>query len=695
MRKSLLLTLCLVIAMALTGCGSSGDSDSSGGTISGGAGGSIFVNSTVEVFDPQKGTDAIGKGTTSVKGVFSVTGVPFGGPYIVKLTGGEEVAGVTRTDVTTPIFAIVPEVKGDEACQITPLSQFAYWVARGHAGADAIDLEDVNYAISYVQGATGVDVLKDSPVVGNDEPTDEKLTKVARTRAAIKQFEEAVGGKPTDPAYIAPSDPAFTQRVALLGFDAADGNVDGSIGGDYGKALEDAGALDATELGKAETDKAATGTAFNAKMDELGSPAFKGIVKDALDEVADESGRTLTEEEQKALVDDAAAETPEIDLNPVVGLVVENSPNAVVLPVELGLMPNPLTGRVPLDLKRADGSLEELDRDDVVTATFTGAQKAAFSFGWIEAGDESSHGVTITYPTEGFQAGEVVLTMSYKLANGRTFSTNLRIVFAAEVPALRGIELDGGLWSDLKGGIEFDRREDATDRSFFESFKMDIMAFFSPGSMPTPDEPYNLVLTVDKGELRFAGEDEDNWAALHTVEYAGRKIDDREFEYRFVGNWANDTTITLTLSDSKNPDLKTAKTFKLWEDRDALKSVTFGKVAGTFEVGDTAPKDLSVSVVAKLHDGTVLNKDEIEASCPYINLQARYGSLADARGNLGTEDGKVMLTFNYTAPSEIGWADVTDNETDVVTVTYGDSVNDCESRNIVLDLVDDVKPSKK
>ncbi|NJB68747.1 hypothetical protein GGQ74_002420 [Desulfobaculum xiamenense] len=675
MRKTLLLTLCLVIAMALTGCGSSGDSDSSGGTISGGAGGSIFAGSTVTVLDPAQSNKPIGTGITSDKGVFSVSGVPFGGPYIVKLTDGEEVVSGVGTLVTTPIFAIVPDVNGKEACQITPLSQFAYWVARGHAGADAIDLEDVNYALAYVKGATGVDVLNDSPVVGDDS-SNANLTKVAKTRAAIKQFEAAVG--------YAPASPAFTQRVAVLGFDAADGSVDGSFSGDYGQALEEAGALDATELGKAETDMAATGTAFRTKMDELGSPAFKDIVKNVLDEVVNESGRALNADEKQAIADDAGKEIPVIDQNPVVGLT-SNFVSKLTFDVN-DTWPGTGSFTFLVYLKRADGTLEALTQDAAVTCTFDGAQKAAFSFGY--AVPALAHEIAITPPEGGFQVGEVMATLSYTV-DGRDLTTSFRFAFVSDGSALREIALGGELWRDsFKGGLEFGSK--VGDFNLFDPFTMDFMAQTVSGTGISPDAKRNLVLTIDKGELRFAGEGEGNWATSHIVEYDGVSFRDKGFEYRIAGNWAVDTTVTMTLADSKDPDVKDVRTFKLWERRSDLKSVTFGKETDsmTFEVGDPEVKHLSVSVVAKLCDGTVLDMAQAASWSPFLAANAKHGTAANAA--FGEADGKLLLTFDYTAPSETDWAAVTDNEADAVTVQYGTASN-FRTKDIILDLVDDVK----
>ncbi|NJB68748.1 hypothetical protein GGQ74_002421 [Desulfobaculum xiamenense] len=677
MKKTLLLTLCLVIAMALTGCGSSGDSDSSGGTISGGAGGSIFAGSTVTVLDPAQSNKPIGTGTTSDKGVFSVSGVPFGGPYIVKLTDGEEVVSGVGTRVTTPIFAIVPEVNTTTPCQITPLSQFAYWVARGRAGADAIDLEDVNYALAYVKGATGVDVLNDSPVVGDDS-SSANLTKVAKTRAAIKQFEAAVG--------YAPASPAFTQRVAVLGFDAADGNVDGSIGGDYGKALEDAGALDATELGKAETDKAATGTAFRTKMDELGTAAFKSIVKDALDELEEESGRTLDEAEKNSIADSAAAEAPEIDLNPVVG--IDCTLKAFPLVIDVNSMTSGVQ-RYPFFVERmhADGTHESVDQEGALTCTFDGVQKAAFSLGYDDR--FSIYELVITPPEGGFQAGEVVVTLGYKL-DGRDFTTSSRIVLVSDGSALKRVSLVGDLWysSRFSGGIEPALETDGV--TVFEESSVTLSATTVSDSGIIFAPPRNLVLTVDKGQFWCEGVGEDNWAASHVVAYEGPDSAPKKlsFEYRFVGNWANDTIVTMTLADETNPGVKHAKTFKLWKDRDALRPITFGRVTDTYVVGATS-QTVSAPVNAARYDGYPVLLADVEAALGSIELETQHkdrGSEATYRDVI-EDGGKFLLRFDYKAPTnDDAWKSVEDNESDTVAVEFGEFTSRVKT-SIVLDLV--------
>ncbi|NJB68745.1 hypothetical protein GGQ74_002418 [Desulfobaculum xiamenense] len=681
MKKNLLVTLCLVIAMALTGCGSSGDSDSSSsGIIAGGAGGSIFVGSTVKVFDPQKGSDAIGTGTTSAKGVFSVTDVPFGGPYIVKLTGGEEVEGDgSRNAIDNPVFAIVDEVSGKKACQITPLSQFAYWIARGHAGADAIELEDVNYAINYVKGATGVDVLNDKPIVEAGMTTD-AVVAVAKTRAAIKRFEAAVGK---------PSDAAFIENVAMLGFDAADGTVNGNLGGNVVGALREELKFDDAKKGelegKLDAVSASMSVGFQNVVSDLGSAAFGAIVKSALDDLAKEAPELIADDQKDDIVKKAVRTAPEIDQNPVVALVCSNRDGIMILPAQDMRGEGTYTDWLFLALKHADGSLEYLYEDDLVTTTIIGAQKDAFAFVWIEREDDSSYGLTITYPDGGFQAGEVMVTMSHKLADGREFTTSERIVIAAENRALFGLRLFNTLPYD---GIEFEREENGY--AYFTPFEIRIKGEFAPGTEPSSDAPYRLALTIDKGELRFKGEDEDNWASSHVVEYDGDSSKEWGFEYRIAGNWATDTTVSMTLSDTKYPDLKTVKRFKIFEDGEALRPITFGKVTRAFEVGAPATT-VKVPVNVIRYNGQWASIEDVRAKLDpaTIDLKTRlaeYGSEASGVDVI-KEDYKFLLTFNYKAPTnDAAWEAVEDNESDTVAVTFGEATAR-EKKSIVLDLV--------
>jgi len=481
------------------------------GSVYGGANGSVFRDSKVVIFLPETG-ELLGSTSTNQDGMFLLEALPLGGPYILRLSGGFECSHDGRIiPLQTYLFSIVPEVRGKTPCQITPLTELMYWLARAIQGDHFIEPKSVYYAIEILRHYFGVDVVK---VGASQKGSIEDVKASIRIRTVILQLEKSVCEAAEDESLL-PAYEQFSRFLAFLAYDMVDGRVDGSLQAGACEALvEDLGLPeeDAMKLslnGKAQGQALATAFAHNvtnAKREEYLSLLEQAATSFATetnyewrgDEFRDETLKTLADEKFPVVEkpvdpneddqggddtgkkddpgdtgssgedENQGGDKPENPEEPAktVELPATMSAkwNAGELPkiscLETSEMAQARVFECSCFFQKLDGTPFVVPEKEV-TWKFVGEQAEFFQFQWKDEPGENGSllgEVRHSVPEEGFSPEKVVLEFEC-IKGGVKFTQDLEICIDADPISIRAINIGGDFWERKVPSLSLRDRE--------------------------------------------------------------------------------------------------------------------------------------------------------------------------------------------------------------------------------------------
>lgn len=581
-RRAYGLRLCLVaLAVILAACGPDGRGMEEPATIHGGAGGSVFAGADVVVRDYATGEE-VGSGTTTEAGHYEIAHIPHGGPYRVELSGGVEKraalgGGETRLAMKTSVFGIVPHAEGKTLCQISPLSQLAYWIARGRCPDGQLTRQAMDYAVALVAGTTGVDVLVDHPV-GEAEMDDDAIIAVALTKAGIRQLERAVRDVAGEAA--APAHMRFTCMVAMLGQDMADGVADGhvdplvwdAVAHDLRMTPEDAQWYEA-ELAPLS---AAMAQSFRARMVDLGGEGYAEVAAKVLDDIDAENPGLLSLERKAALRERLMADGgSDVDLNPVVALHAAFAGG--VTQWNLALEDGPYARRaMTCLLQRADESTEAIADGARITAEVEGPMADALRVEQVQGGECA---VVCDWSGMDCVPGRNDVTITARLEDGRELRCQLAVNLRRGA-TLTELRLGGFVWDDagrFAGGLDLAAGQlgyDSTDAFGHDLYSsqplpMRVDCLFAGGASAGLEE---VVLSVDRG--RLYNPQTETWETERRIVCEGG--DETIWAlctYRTPPPPWDGTQVILRAQSASAPSVAAERRFTLWRDGRALAQV--------------------------------------------------------------------------------------------------------------------------
>lgn len=457
------------------------------GSVYGGANGSVFRDSKVVIFLPETG-ELLGTTVTSQSGRFQLEKLPFGGPYILRLSGGFECSHDGRiVPLQTYLFSIVPEVMGKTRCQITPLTELMYWLARAIQGSHFMEPKSVYCAMEILRRYFGVDAVQDcASLTSNIEAVRSSI----RIRAAILQLENTVI-EAADDEYLLPAYEEFSQCLAFLAYDMVDGHVDGKRkAGAYEALAEDLGMPeeDVTELsylGEARTQ--ALAAAFARNVSNMTREEYLELLEQAARSFTSETSYTWKSEAFRAdLIQELAREEYPEQANPenpdepkdpdedVGGSDDPDEPGGGAKPLdpkEKLLPPVKITGgwaagelpkislsensgeteartlKFTLALFNEKGMTCEVSKE-CLPCSFVGGQAALFSYTWgdkLTPQGEMQGEVHYTIPEAGLRPEKIGFNLKY-LKDGRALVKTLEIRIEADPVSIHSLDIIGDFW---------------------------------------------------------------------------------------------------------------------------------------------------------------------------------------------------------------------------------------------------------
>ena len=201
MVRSALVSL-LFLALSLTGCGGGSGGGTSTVVVSGLASKGPFVSGTVNVYDVSGGIEAkqlIDNGAINSDGRYGITIAARSTPVMIEVTAGsfyidEAKVALTRndkrTELLTPLRAILPAVSASTSISVTPFTELAVRKAEMAGSLSASVVNDANALIAQLYGLPNI--LTTTPVDASAEITsnDTSAINYGLALAAVSQLAQ-------------------------------------------------------------------------------------------------------------------------------------------------------------------------------------------------------------------------------------------------------------------------------------------------------------------------------------------------------------------------------------------------------------------------------------------------------------------------------------------------------------------------
>lgn len=614
----------LLMLLGSFGCSPNSTEIPQKSTISGHAGGSVLIGSEVAVFAPDS-KSPIASGITDSNGMFTVEGVPHGGPYLLRLTGGKEWrASLSGSDrlipVETSIYALIPTLDTDINAQISPLSEYAYWIAKAYAGSTQLSEADAMRALQYVSGLTGVDVLS-TPLLLTPSMSFEDMQATVKARSYAHQLEASVRtvmGEDVHPAHN-----LFTYALALRAADAVAGLEGSSVNQTLWSNLQNGLGLTDEELEVArealKEKRLLLRSSFKSAFEALETTEYENVLEDVLNLMGEEFDDADLSGYRDELKTALLEELPDTVFNPVVEFSVTPKHIDPVIRLAEGL---PAVGEIEFTVagKYADGTTAFLPVGDVHMdvnedmAAYCDVQPLTLT-------DEEGEGVTggvIKYDFSEAErtSGEILVTCTLETRAGTAFNSEFPIEVSRRDFILKTLSLSGTIWDgdkDTPCGLDIAEGEfrevksedtpDAGEIYELQPFPIQIaIEAEDDGSPLPPDATLHVVLETEQGQ--FAPEGSDIFARKYEFALRGDStINGREFLYRtqdMTGIDVSEETLTLTCREF--PKSTVTRSFKVWRNAKALRDITVGEAKIAWDAYKTCAT-ISYSLEGVRYDG--------------------------------------------------------------------------------------------